>query len=600
MADSSGWNRFGREIGRAWRGIGAGLSNARRWLYRSRIPDIVVFTLEGTLDDLAPDTAWWERFVPGMAPAQSIEGLSAALRRVAADPDVRGVLFLVKGLHMQRTRAQNLAALFDRFRAWDRAFHGEAASKTITVFLEQVTPATCIVACAADHIAVTPLTTWEVLGQHVEAEYYRDALARVGVRAEVVRVAPWKTAADMIAEAQMTPAAREQYEWLLDSLYSGLVRAIAHGRRLDESAVRALIDRAPLAAGEAQAAELVDWVCYEDELPARLGSAKTPAKLARYARVRRILYRRVTERSAQRIGVLDLSGSIVPGHSRRFPIPLPLLGEAMLGSSSVQQQVRAARRRDDLAAVVAYVDSPGGSALASDLMWRELALLAQEKPLVVYMGATAASGGYYIAAPAHAIVAQQATLTGSIGVITAKILTNEAYARLGVGRDSVQRGANAALYSDAHAWDEAQRAQVESSVMMIYTTFQQRVQDGRTLSPEAVTGVAGGRVWTGEQGVAHGLVDALGDFRLALETAARLAGIEHTATTDLRTERIDEGKRRLLAEPVKAAAQAIALLRSLRTPPASPAALLEAAWAHALRADRFWLIADALPRIDDA
>jgi protease-4 len=294
------------------------------------------------------------------------------------------------------------------------------------------------------------------------------------------------------------------------------------------------------------------------------------------------------------IGVLDLSGSIVPGVSRSFPIPLPLLGGEILGSNSVQQQVRAARKRDDLAAVVAYVDSPGGSALASDLMWRELSLLAQEKPLVIYMGPTAASGGYYIATPGHAILAQEATLTGSIGVITAKLITTDAYQRIHIGRESVQRGANAALYSDAHPWNEEQRAQVESSVRLIYTTFQQRVQTGRKLSPEAVANVAEGRVWTGEQGLRRGLVDAIGDFTLAVETAARLAHMEYSTTTELRTERITASRGGLLAEPVKSARTLFAILSQ----PATPAGILAQAWKHALRADRFWLLADSLPRID--
>lgn len=597
----------GRALGEAWRKAGAALANTRRRLLRAHLPEFVVFTLDGALADLAPRSAWWERFVPGMQPPQSIQSIQAALRRVAADPDVRGVLFLIKGATLPRTRAQNLAALFDRFRAWDRAFHGAAQPKSITLFLEQVTPAAYTVACAADRICVTPLTVWEVLGVHIEQEYYRDALARLGVRAEVVRVAPWKTAADMLSEAEMSPAAREQYEWLLDSLYTELVRAIAQGRGLGEAAVRALIDRAPLSAAEAHAAGLVDAVCYEDELPALLETK--PTRLKRYGAVRRLLYRRVLPRTEKPIGLIDLSGSIMTGPSRRSPIPLPLLGSVMLGSSSVQQMVRAARRRDDLAAVVAYVDSPGGSALASDLMWRELLLLAQEKPLVVYMGPVAASGGYYVATPAHAVVAQQATLTGSIGVITAKLITEEAYAKLGVGRGVVQRGANADLYTSSEPWDARQRERVEANVRTVYAEFQQRVADGRSLTPEQVEAVAGGRVWTGAQGVAHGLVDALGDLTLAFETAARLAQMEVAPTTEIRAARIDAGRGRLLAQPAQAgqaawavwAAWAARTLARLIGPAAQPdaaVALLRHTWEDALRADRCWLLADRLPRVE--
>jgi protease-4 len=308
-----------------------------------------------------------------------------------------------------------------------------------------------------------------VAGVRVERLYLRDALARAGVSAEVVKVAPWKTAADALTESRMSDAEREQIGWLLDSLYDQLVQAIARGRKLPADAVRAQIDQSPLAADEALAAGLVDATLYEDEVAVWLATHSTrqgtgeldgaplesapqesapqetaspfppaPVRLRRYAEVAELLYRRVRPRSTQSIGLIDLRGAIVTGESRSFPIPLPLLGGDLMGSSSVQQVVRAARRQRDLAAVVVRIDSGGGSAAASDLMWRELQLLAREKPLVIYMAGVAASGGYYIAVPGQAIVAQAGTLTGSIGVVLAKVITEEAYARAGAHRDSVE------------------------------------------------------------------------------------------------------------------------------------------------------------------
>jgi protease-4 len=607
MSSLTNWlQRTAESIGATWRRGLAAFSNARRRAGRKLLPDFVVFTLDQTLIDLAPDQPWWMRFVPGMQPPLSIRSLHEALRRVADDPDVRGVVIYVKGATLQRTHAQNLAALFGRFHAWDRALHPEAAPKTIHLFLEQVNTATYLAACAADRIYVTPLTTWEVIGMRIEAEYYRDALARLGVRAEVVKVAPWKTAADSLAEPAMTPAAREQYEWLLDSLYTDMVETIARGRELDTATVRNLIDGAPWSADQALAAGLIDAILYEDELSAHLalpatppamppamppGSANEnsprPARLKRYNAVRGLLYRHVRPRSRKAIGLLDLSGSIVSGPSRSFPLPLPLLGSNMLGSSSVQQTVRAARRDDDLAAVVAYVDSPGGSALASDIMWRELTLLAQEKPLVIYMGPVAASGGYYIAASGGWIMAQAATLTGSIGVITARIITGEAYAKLSVGRDAVQRGENADIYATDQPWSATQRAKVEEGVEMVYGTFKARVAGARNLSAAAVDAVAGGRVWTGAQALDHGLVDALGDLPAALEKAAALAGMAAAEISgDLRVTYVDAGKGRLLAQPLKQAQDAAAL-----------AALLPQ-WQRLLHSDHRWLLADGLPKVE--
>lgn len=608
MASTLNWlQRTGSAVGMTWRRAIAAFANARRRAGRQQLPDYVVFTLEQALTDIAPDQPWWMRFVPGVQPPQSIRSLHHALRRVADDPDVRGVLFLVKGAALQRTHAQNLASLFARFHAWDRAANPTAPAKTIHLFLEQITASTYMAACAADRIYVTPLTTWEVIGMRIEAQYYRDALARVGVRAEVVKVAPWKTAADNLVEAAMTPAARDQNEWLLDSLHGDMVKTIAAGRGLDEATVRDLIDGAPWSADEALAAGLVDAILYEDELPALLAvpAAATPdaappkpARLKRYGAAHGLLYRRVRPRSRKAIGLLNLSGSIVSGASRSVPVPVPLLGGDMLGSNSVQQAVRAARRDDDLAAVVAYVDSPGGSALASDIMWRELTLLAQEKPLVIYMGPVAASGGYYIAAPGRWVMAQAATLTGSIGVITAKIITDGAYDKLSIGRSAVQRGANADLYADAHAWNAGQRAKVESGVGMVYATFKQRVAEGRNLPLDAVDGVAGGRVWTGAQAIDRGLVDALGDLQAALEKAAALAEMPAAEIAgDLRVNYVDAGKGRRLAQPLKQAQQAAALWTG-QAPPAATLAALAPLWERLLRTDRCWLIADALPRVE--
>lgn len=599
------WTRFGAAVGLAWRRMTASLANLRRRVLHSHLPDYVVLTLDGPLRDLPPESPWWLRFVPGFQPPLSLYGLRSALRRIASEPDIAGVVLLVKGADLERTHGQNLAALIERFRAWEKEYRPPAAApRQVVVWLEQAGAAEYLATCGADRVYVAPLATWEVIGLRIEAQYYRDALARLGLRAEVVRVAPWKTAADALAEASMSPEARTQYAWLLDSLYEATIQTIAAGRKLEPERVRALIDDAPLSAQEALAAGLVDGICYEDELESLLGMGNEPALLKPYADVRRLLKRHARPRAGSRIGVLDLSGTIISGESRRSPIPVPLLGGAILGSSSVQQAVRTARRDDRIAAVVAYVDSPGGSALASDQIERELRLLAQEKPLVVYMGPVAASGGYYISAPASHIVAQRGTLTGSIGVVTAKMITEDAYAKWSIGRDSVQRGAHAALYSDAQPWTESERTRIEAGVDLVYTTFKQRVEQGRKLGSEEVELLAGGRVWTGEQAVQRGLVDSLGDFESAVERAAHMAGIREGV--ELRLDFLPLEPAGLLAEPATAAITAaaaraaavgvVAAAGSTALSLIAGAAIL-AQLESALRHERIWMIADSLPRV---
>jgi protease IV len=392
-----------------------------------------------------------------------LEELSDALREIADDPDVKGVVFLLKDLALTLAQAQSFGALLARFRTWDAQCNPGQLPKRVVVHLEQVSSASYVLACAADEILLTPLTEWNVLGLRVAPTYLKETLAHLGVEMDVVKIAPWKTAADQLSRSEMSAEERAQYNWLLDSWYDDIVSAIANGRKLPAALVRELIDGAPWGGEQAVGYGLADGVCYEDELPVHLGSSAQPASVKPYGKIYKLLYRRPRRRAPQSIGVISLSGAIMPGNSRSFPVPLPILGDETIGSSSAQQLIRAARTDDSLAAVILHVDSPGGSALASDLIWRELTLLNQAKPLVVYMGNVAASGGYYIAAPGRKIVAQRATLTGSIGVITSKPVFKESYAKVGAHRESIQRGDHADLYDDGSRWNEDSRAKVVES-----------------------------------------------------------------------------------------------------------------------------------------
>jgi protease-4 len=296
-------------------------------------------------------------------------------------------------------------------------------------------------------------------------------------------------------------------------------------------------------------------VAYEDELPALLGALHTPAdtravRFKLYDRVGGLLLRHAEPMAPAAVGVISLRGAIMTGPSRSSPVPLPLVGEETLGSATAQQMIRAAAKDHSLAAVVVHVDSPGGSALASDLIWRELAQLDRAKPVVIYMGDVAASGGYYIAAPGRKIVAQRATLTGSIGVIMAKAVTAGVYEKLDAGWDTVHRGAHADLYSSLTPWQGEQRVAVEQSLEHIYDEFKQRVAAGRNLPLERLDDLAGGRVWTGEQALAHDLVDELGDFDVAVQAACACAGLPTDGSVPLAP--ISAPGRFLLAEPVQA------------------------------------------------
>ena len=588
----SSWQRALGSVAAAWRQAWCSASNARRRLFRRRLPDYVALTIDGGLLERDPDAPWYFDYVPGYRPAQTLEGLEHVLARIAIDPAIKGVVLFFKGAAISLAQAQSITAIFERFRRRSLALHAE--SKRVIVFVEQANSAALVAASAADMLVLTPLADWEIVGLRAAPLFLKETLARLGVEVQVVRVAPWKTAADTLIFTELTEAARDQYNWLFDSLYAEIVDGIGAGRKLDAETVRSLIDRGPLTAAEALAGGLVDALAYEDELPGLLGSAEEPAVIKSYGRVRRLLYRQPRPPSTGTVGVISLSGSIMPGESRSFPVPLPLFGDETIGSATAQQIIRAARQDDGLDAVIVHVDSPGGSALASDLIWRELALLNREKPVIIYMGDVAASGGYYIAAPGRKIVAQRATITGSIGVIIAKANLAGAYAKMYARQDEVTRGAHAGIYGDTTAWTGDLLERVEQSLQQTYASFKERVVDGRSLDPAALDDLAGGRVWTGVQALANGLVDALGDFQTAVELACAEAGLPDSRRVELVA--IAAPKRWLAAEPAAAVQTLLGLRRSLQM--AELAALvLDGELLTLLERERLWLLAPHLPRI---
>ncbi len=573
--------------------LGCALINLRRRLFRGRLPDYVLFTLDRDIEERSPDRPFWRQFLPGDKPPITLESLGEALRQIAGDPDVRGVVLLLKSPALSLPKAQSLAALFERFRQWDVQLCGDrepALRKRVIVYVESASTPAYVAACAADQLYLTPLSDWDVLGFRSEPVFLKETLAKAGISFDAVKIAPWKTALDQFTRGDISEAAREQTSWLLDSLFDDVVSAIASGRRLDPAQVRELINHAPYTAKEARDHGLVDGVLYEDELLERLGQPEgevdKPATLKRFGQTRGLLRRYPRQRARKAVGIISLQGAIVSGSSRSFPVPLPLLGSQQIGSSSAQQIIRAARDDDRLAAIVLHVDSPGGSALASDVMWRELKLLNQKKPLIIYMGDVAASGGYYIAAPGRHIVAQPATITGSIGVINGKPVDSGLYQKLDAHRDVIQRGDNAVLNSSMEPWRGEPRAKVELGIQHVYREFKQRVADGRGLAYDALEPICQGKVWTGKQALAHGLVDALGDLQTAVDIACEQAALPTNGS--VRAVNVRAPDKPLLPRPHTENGDALAELA---------AALLAGDWTRLLGRERVWLLAGGWPEV---
>jgi protease-4 len=333
---------------------------------------------------------------------------------------------------------------------------------------------------------------------------------------------------------------------------------MANGRGKAQDEIKALIDQSPLFAEEALAFGLVDALVYEDclvyELAKKDESKETPtaeqsdasnldgeqeevensaekekkrpkAKLKTWREAKGMLLEKQHRPSRSYIGVVSLTGTITMGPSYQPPIdlPLPFIGGATAGEETIIQLLREAEADEDMAALIFHIDSGGGSGLASDLIWRQIERIVQNKPVLAYMGNVAASGGYYVAAAANHIMAQPLTITGSIGVITAHINTAELYEKFKANRVTISRGKRAGLYSDNGPLTSDERDVLWAGIVEMYQQFKKVVANGRDLPLIDLDDICEGRVWTGEQALDHKLIDSYGDFRDAIQKAAELA-----------------------------------------------------------------------------
>jgi protease-4 len=376
-------------------------------------------------------------------------------------------------------------------------------------------------ATAFDEIWLQPLGAIGLIGLHTEIPFFRNTLDWLGIQPSFAHREQYKTAMNSLTETAMTPPQREEIESLLGDMSGQIVRGIAAGRNLSEDQVRGLIDRGPLFADEAKQEKLIDRIGYRDQALARVrqraGSGAELVSLSRY-----LDGAGKPHQDGAKIALIYGTGLVTQsGGDER------LLGDtATLSARKITSAFRQAYRDKDVRAIVLRIDSPGGSAVASETIWREVARARERgKPVIVSMGDVAGSGGYYIAAAADKIVAQPATLTGSIGVLAGKVVIGGLLDKLGVTTDSAQRGANAAMFSAFENFSPAGRARLEAFLDNTYRGFKERVASGRHMSPDQVEAVAKGRVWSGEQAKANGLVDALGGYDVAFRLAKEAARI---------------------------------------------------------------------------
>lgn len=443
------------------------------------------------------------------------------LRRAAEDPHVAG---LVMELDRSPPSLAQVQELRDRIRAIrDRG-------RPVVVYLGLARDnAAYYLATAADRVILHPAADLDLTGLAVEMAHFRETLDTLGVEPQFFRRSEYKTAAEPMTRSEPSARSSEQMNALLDDLYGELVSGIAEGRDLEKDRVEALVDGGPWSAEDALEAGLVDELRYPDELEEGLEELFS----GDYHLDSDYVERRGRDgwKSPRRVAVVTVDGTITSGPS----LPPGLFGTgANAGSETVVRALEQARDDHTVKAVVLRVDSPGGSALASDEIWRAVGQVQEEgKPVVASMGGVAASGGYYVSAGADAIVAEPTTVTGSIGVVGGKLSFEGLYDKLGVETTLYRRGRHAGLWSASRPFDPSEAAALESLVDDTYEQFKSRVAEGRDLTAPEVEAVARGRVWSGLDAGDNGLVDQMGGFHDAVARARELAGIREGARVDL-------------------------------------------------------------------
>jgi protease IV len=408
--------------------------------------------------------------------------------------------------------------------AWAESF-GEFSASNVQYYL----------ATAFEKIWLQPSGDLGLTGIAIERVFFRGVLDKLGAEFQVAKRHEYKSAAEQFTDTAFSPAAREETQRLTESVTEQLVQAIAERRGLSQAKVSELINAGPFLAARAQAENLVDQLGYRDEVYAEARKQAGPEAvvlyLGRYQRgkvLAELAKRAITNPPVAPepgVAMIYATGPIRRGRSSRG-----LISGSSMGSDTIAGAIRAAARDEQAKAIVLRVNSPGGSYVASDTIWREVVRArAGGKPVVVSMGDVAASGGYYISMAADEIVAQPGTVTGSIGVLTGKPVLGGPLGRAGVTSDLISHGAHAAMFSQLRPFSEDEWALVNDWLDHIYADFTGKVATGRGMTQEQVHQIARGRVWTGADAVANGLVDELGGVERATAIARRRAGLPATA-----------------------------------------------------------------------
>ena len=454
-----------------------------------------------------------------LEPPVTVRSVTEALRKAKVDRRITSVIIRPSGSAALWAKVQEVRDAIAEFRTSD---------KPIVAYLEYGGDQEFYLASACDKVFLMPSATLDLTGIASYELFLRGTLDKIGAYPDAMHIGDYKTASNNLTEHTFTAAHREMAESLNRDLYEQLLRGIASGRHKSEPEVRQLIDHGPFLPEDAVRAGLVDDVAYEDELDDKVQLGRGEVKFLEHHDYRPVALGSLGLNRGPKIAVLYASGIIGSGESS-YDSPQGQI----VGSDTIVSYLRKARADSAIKAIVLRIDSPGGSAIASDVIWREVQLTRGMKPVIASMSDVAASGGYYIAMPAHKIVAEPATLTGSIGVVMVKFVIDGTLKKLGMNLEGVSQGRYANLYSPIRPFSKEERAKLEEQMQATYDTFVEKAAAGRNTTPEKIDAVAQGRVWTGRQAQQIGLVDELGGLDRAVAIAKDHAKIARNVEVEL-------------------------------------------------------------------
>lgn len=481
---------------------------------------ILELKIEGDMPESVSDDPFLKLFAGQQT---SLRSVLENIQKAKADKNIKGILLLINNAGLGQGRIQDIRDAVADFKA---------SGKPVYAYMEQGGDREYALAIAADKIYVAPAGSLLVRGFAAHATFMRGFFEKIKVEPNFARHGKYKSAVERYTRSEMSPEDKQALNELLDDIYKDYVENIAKARKKDVEEIKKLIDEGPYnMPKQAKEVGLIDDAIYLDEVKDKI---KEDLKLAEYKSITSSRYNNVASESGVgkggKIAIIYASGPIVSGKSNSSPF-----SDETIGSDTIAAAIKAAREDISIKAIILRVNSPGGSPLASDIIWREIMLAKKvKKPVIACMSDVAASGGYYISMGADKIVAQPSTITGSIGIFGGKFNVNGLYKEyLGMNTEAITRGKNADFYSEYKNFSEEELTKLQKYMDEFYVDFTSKAAEGRNMKVEAIDTIAQGRVWSGVRGKEIGLVDELGGLYKSIQVAKDLAKLPANSSPEL-------------------------------------------------------------------